>query len=75
MNTAYSTELETTQLDRIIELADRDNFVLRLHIGGSENPSCALVPKNRGRSFVFPNLECLVRFLFDGELAVGKTDI
>lgn len=63
----HNQTLEANRLNKVRQIAQNDGYDLRVHIGGSSNPSCALVPKNIGKTYVFPNLEQLVAHLFQSE--------
>lgn len=68
MNT-YSEILEATHLAQIRQIAANSGYDLRIHVGGGQNASCALVPASIGKTFVFPNLEACVYHLLQGERA------
>lgn len=65
----YSETLETTHLAQIRQIAANSGYDLRIHVGGGQNASCALVPASIGRTFVFPNLEACVSHLLQSERA------
>lgn len=65
--TTYSETLEATSIPQIKELSDTQGYELRLHIGGGSNQACALVPKNKGNTYVFFNLEELVSHLLNSK--------
>lgn len=77
MNT-YSQQLEAEHIASIKSAAQAQGFEARIHIGGSANPSCALVSFIGGGTFVFSNLEELVRHLFraeDRDIAISEISL
>lgn len=64
---SYSETLERNHLKNIQTMAKSMDFELRTHVGGSDKPSCALLPLKGGKTFVFANLDDTWTFLKDME--------